>query len=29
MELSFELVREAGLRVPNPIGPAIRDSSEH
>jgi len=23
MELSFELVREAGLRVPNPIGPTI------
>lgn len=23
MELSFELIREAGLRVPNPIGPTI------
>lgn len=24
MELSFELIREAGLRVPSPIGPTIR-----
>lgn len=26
MEFSFELVREAGLRVPSPIGPTIRNS---
>lgn len=26
MELSFELIREAGLRVPTPIGPTIRNS---
>ena len=26
MELSFELIREAGLRVPSPIGPTIRNS---
>lgn len=25
MEISFELIREAGLRVPNPIGPTIRN----
>lgn len=25
MELSFELIREAGLRVPSPIGPTIRN----
>ena len=25
MELSFELIREAGLRVPTPIGPTIRN----
>ena len=25
METSFELIREAGLRVPNPIGPTIRN----
>lgn len=25
MEFSFELIREAGLRVPSPIGPTIRD----
>ncbi len=25
MEISFELIREAGLRVPTPIGPTIRD----
>lgn len=24
MEFSFELIREAGLRVPSPIGPTIR-----
>lgn len=24
MEISFELIREAGLRVPTPIGPTIR-----
>ena len=23
MEISFELIREAGLRVPSPIGPTI------
>ena len=23
MEISFELIREAGLRVPTPIGPTI------
>lgn len=26
MEFSFELIREAGLRVPTPIGPTIRNS---
>ena len=26
MEFSFELIREAGLRVPSPIGPTIRNS---
>lgn len=26
MEVSFELIREAGLRVPTPIGPTIRNS---
>ncbi len=26
MEVSFELIREAGLRVPSPIGPTIRNS---
>ena len=26
MEISFELIREAGLRVPYPIGPTIRNS---
>ena len=26
MEFSFELIREAGLRVPSPIGPTIRYS---
>ena len=26
MEISFELIREAGLRVPSPIGPTIRNS---
>ena len=26
MEISFELIREAGLRVPTPIGPTIRNS---
>ena len=25
MEISFELIREAGLRVPSPIGPTIRN----
>jgi len=25
MEISFELIREAGLRVPTPIGPTIRN----
>lgn len=25
MEISFELIREAGLRIPNPIGPTIRN----
>ena len=25
MEFSFELIREAGLRVPSPIGPTIRN----
>mgnify|MGYP000224796583 CR=1 FL=1 len=25
MEVSFELIREAGLRVPSPIGPTIRN----
>lgn len=24
MEISFELIREAGLRIPTPIGPTIR-----
>ena len=26
MEIAFELIREAGLRVPSPIGPTIRNS---
>ena len=26
LEISFELIREAGLRVPSPIGPTIRNS---
>ena len=25
MEFSFELIREAGLRVPSPIGPTVRN----